>query len=85
MVSREERGDLLAVVGRAIVAGDGSVEKAAALAGVRADVVRLDVGVTVAADDQGGQTVGVVNLGRGVVVGVREGVAGVAAKHLYSP
>ena len=85
MVSREEGGRLLTVAGRTVVAGDGGVEKAAALAVVRADVVRVDVGVAVAADDQAGQTVGGVDLGRGVVAGVREGVAGVAAKHLYSP
>ena len=45
MVSREEGGRLLTVAGRTVVAGDGSVEKAAALAIVRADVVRLDVEV----------------------------------------
>ena len=60
-----------------------ALRKAAARVVVGANVVRLDVGVAVAADDQGGQTVGVVNLGRGVVVGMGEGVAGVAAKHVY--
>ena len=83
MVSREEGGRLLTVAGRTVVAGDGSVEKAAALAVIRADVVRLHVGVTVAADNEAVQTIAGVDVGRGVVVGVREGVAGVAAKHVY--
>jgi hypothetical protein len=49
---REEGRRLVLVVGRAVVAADGSVEKAAALAIVRANVVRLHVGVTVAAEHE---------------------------------
>jgi hypothetical protein len=83
VVAGEEGGRLLTVAGCAVVAADGSVKHARTEAVVGADVVRVDVGVTVAADNQAGQTVGGVDLGRGVVVGMGESVAGVAAKHIY--
>ena len=52
MVTGEEGGRLLTVAGCTVVAADGSIQKAAALAIVRANVVRVNVGMAVAADDE---------------------------------
>ena len=82
VMPREEGGRLLTVAGCAVVAADGSVKKAATLGVVRANVVRLDVLMTVTAHHEADSPLVPVNVGRLVSTSKGGLVAGVA-EHIY--